>query len=287
LHPFLTIANLHPEFYETMIKSIPLLKHSSEYNFFIIAGPCVVESEELCFEVAEKVKAISDNLQIPFIFKASYKKANRSRVDSFSTIGELRSLEIIKKVRGKFQIPVLTDIHSVEDADLAACYVDVLQIPAFLCRQTELLIAAAETGKWINIKKGQFLSAESMKYAVEKVRRAGNENIMLTERGSMFGYHDLIVDYRSIPEMQKNKVAVVLDVTHSLQQPNQNSGITGGKPDLIATMAKAGIAAGADGIFIETHPDPSKALSDGANMLKLELLEPLLYQLQKIKRALV
>ena len=269
-----------------MIESIPNIKYTTGKNFFLIAGPCIVESEELCFTIAEKVKSITDKLQIPFIFKASYKKANRSRLDSFSTIGEEKSLAIIKKIGEKLKLPTLTDIHSAEEAKIAAQYVDVLQIPAFLCRQTELLIAAAQTGKWVNIKKGQFLSAESMKHAVEKVRNSGNNNIMLTERGTMFGYQDLIVDYRGIPEMQKNNVPVILDVTHSLQQPNQSSGVTGGKPQLIATIAKAGIAVGVDGIFIETHPDPSKALSDGANMLKLDLLEELLCNLLKIRLCL-
>ncbi len=269
-----------------MINSIPNVKYTSRNNFFLIAGPCIVESEELCFEVAEKVKAITDKLQIPYIFKASYKKANRSRLDSFSTIGEEKSLDIIKRVGEKLKLPTLTDIHSAEEAKIAAQYVDVLQIPAFLCRQTELLVAAAETGKWVNIKKGQFLSAESMKHAVEKVRASNNNCIMLTERGTMFGYQDLIVDYRGIPEMQKNNVPVILDVTHSLQQPNQSSGVTGGKPELIATIAKAGIAVGVDGIFIETHPNPSKALSDGANMLRLDLLEDLLTILIRIHTSL-
>lgn len=269
-----------------MIKSIPNIKHTSSNNFFLIAGPCIVESEELCFEIAEKVKGISNKLQIPYIFKASYKKANRSRLDSFSTIGEEKSLEIIKKIKDKLQLPTLTDIHSVEEASIAANYVDVLQIPAFLCRQTELLVAAAETAKWVNIKKGQFLSPESMKHAVEKVRKSGNDKIMLTERGTTFGYQDLIVDYRGIPEMQKNNVPVILDITHSLQQPNQSSGVTGGKPELITTIAKAGIAVGVDGIFIETHPHPSKALSDGANMLKLDLLEELLTKLIAIRASL-
>lgn len=269
-----------------MIASIPNIQHTTSQNFFLIAGPCIVESEELCFEIACTVKAITDKLQIPYIFKASYKKANRSRLDSFSTIGEEKSLDIIKNIGTKLKLPTLTDIHSVEEAKIAAKYVDVLQIPAFLCRQTELLLAAAQTGKWVNIKKGQFLSAEAMKHAVEKVRQSGNNNIMLTERGTTFGYQDLIVDYRGIPEMQKNKVPVILDVTHSLQQPNQSSGVTGGKPELIETIAKAGIAVGVDGIFIETHPNPSKALSDGANMLRLDLLEELLIKLVHIKKSI-
>ena len=255
-------------------------------NFFLLAGPCAVENTEMPLEIAIKVKAICDKLNIPYIFKASYRKANRSRLDSFTGIGDIKALEAIKKVSDQLGIPTVTDIHTAEEAAMAAEYVDVLQIPAFLCRQTDLLVAAAKTGKIVNIKKGQFLSAESMKYAVQKIRETGNENVMLTERGNMFGYQDMVIDYRGIPEMQKNNVPVILDITHSLQQPNQASGVTGGQPQLIETVAKAGIAVGVDGIFIETHPDPSVALSDGANMLKLDHLENLLEKLVKIRQAI-
>lgn len=269
-----------------MINKIPNIKFSNKGNFFLIAGPCVVEGESIVMEIAERITEISSKFEIPFIFKASFKKANRSRIDSFTGIGDLEGLEIIRKAGEKYKIPTITDIHTAEDADLAAKYVDVLQIPAFLCRQTDLLIAAAHTGKWVNVKKGQFLSAGSMKYAVDKIRQAGNDQIMLTERGTTFGYNDLVVDFRSIPEMQKNKVPVILDVTHSLQQPNQQSGVTGGQPEMIETIAMAGIAVGVDGIFIETHPDPSKAKSDGANMLQLDKLEDLLIKLIKIRRSI-
>ena len=270
-----------------MIENIKNIKYVSKNNFFLLAGPCVVEGEEITFAIAEKIKTICDKLEIPFIFKASYRKANRSRMDSFTGIGDEKALSIIKTIGEKYQLPTVTDIHTEEEAFLAANYVDVLQIPAFLCRQTNLLVAAAKTGKFVNIKKGQFVSAESMKFAVDKVRQAGNNNIMLTERGAMFGYHDLVVDYRSIPEMQKNNVPVILDITHSLQQPNQSKGVTGGKPELIATIAKAGIAVGVDGIFVETHPDPANAKSDGANMLHLDHLENLLIQLVKIRKAVL
>jgi 2-dehydro-3-deoxyphosphooctonate aldolase (KDO 8-P synthase) len=269
-----------------MSLNINRIRFTETGNFFLMAGPCVVEGEQLCFDIACKIKEISEKHQIPFIFKASYRKANRSRLDSFTGIGDQKSLEILSKIGKELSLPVVTDIHTAEEAELAAAYVDVLQIPAFLCRQTDLLVAAANTGKYVNIKKGQFLSPSSMKHAVEKVRQAGNQNIILTERGTTFGYGDLIVDFRGIPEMQKNKVPVVLDVTHSLQQPNQESGVTGGRPDMIETLAKAGIAAGADGLFIETHPDPSKALSDGANMLTLDQLESLMEKLIRIKKAL-
>jgi 2-dehydro-3-deoxyphosphooctonate aldolase (KDO 8-P synthase) len=265
---------------------IPNLKHLDKNNFFLLAGPCVVESEEICFEIAEKVKSVTDKLGIPYIFKASYRKANRSRLDSFTGIGDEKGLEIIAKVGKHFNIPTVTDIHAHEEAARAAKYVDVLQIPAFLCRQTDLLVAAAQTGKFVNIKKGQFLSAGSMKFAVDKVRESGNNNVMLTERGTFLGYQDLVVDYRGIPEMQENKVPVIMDITHSLQQPNQTSGVTGGKPELIGTIAKAAIAVGADGIFLETHPNPSKAKSDGANMLHLNHFEKLMTDLIRIREAI-
>lgn len=263
---------------------IPKQKHEGK-NFLLLAGPCVIEGEEMAFDIAEKIAAICDKLEIPFVFKGSYRKANRSRIDSFTGIGDEKALGILKAVGEKYNIPTVTDIHSADEAAMAAKYVDVLQIPAFLCRQTDLLIAAAETGKVVNIKKGQFLSAESMKFAVDKVRDSGNDNVMLTERGTTFGYQDLVVDYRGIPEMRKNNCPVILDITHSLQQPNQTSGVTGGKPELIETIARAGIAVGADGIFIETHPNPSIAKSDGANMLQLDLLENLLTKLVKLKQA--
>jgi 2-dehydro-3-deoxyphosphooctonate aldolase (KDO 8-P synthase) len=263
---------------------VPKLKHAGK-NFILIAGPCIIEGEEMAFDIAEKILKISDRLELPFIFKGSYRKANRSRIDSFTGIGDEKALNILKSVGEKFQIPTTTDVHSAEEATLAAQYVDVLQIPAFLCRQTDLLIAAAKTGKVVNIKKGQFLSAGSMQFAVDKVRDSGNQNVMLTERGTTFGYQDLIVDYRGVPEMKQNNCPVILDITHSLQQPNQTSGVTGGKPELIETVAKAGIAVGIDGIFIETHPNPSIAKSDGANMLRLDLLEQLLVKLVKLKQA--
>lgn len=257
----------------------------NEKNFFLIAGPCVVESEELVMEVAEKVSGICKNLGIPYIFKASYRKANRTSASSFTGIGDDNALALVKKTGQKFGLPVTSDIHAHDEAAPAAQYIDVLQIPAFLCRQTDLLVAAAETGKVINVKKGQFLSGPAMKFAVEKIRKAGNNKIILTERGTTFGYQDMVVDYRNIPWMQAHGVPVVMDCTHSLQQPNQTSGVTGGNPQLIGTIAKAAIAAGAEGLFIETHPDPASAKSDGANMLQLDLLEPLLKQLLKIKEV--
>lgn len=272
---------------QDILSKIPRLRHLDSGNFFLMAGPCVIENEEMPLEIAERILSITNRLQIPFIFKASYRKANRSKLSSFTGIGDNKALKILKEVGQKFNIPVVTDIHTNEEATLAAEYADVLQIPAFLCRQTELLVSAAKTGKCINIKKGQFLSADAMRFAVEKVREAGNENIMLTERGTTFGYQDLVVDYRGIPEMQQNDVPVVLDCTHSLQQPNQVAGVTGGQPELIETIAKAGIAVGVDGLFIETHPDPSLAKSDGANMLKLDLLEGLLEKLLKIRKAIL
>jgi 2-dehydro-3-deoxyphosphooctonate aldolase (KDO 8-P synthase) len=254
-------------------------------NFFLIAGPCVVESEELVMEVADKVAPLCRDLGIPYIFKASYRKANRTSAGSFTGIGDEEALSLVKKVGEKFQLPTTSDIHAHEEAAMAAKYIDVLQIPAFLCRQTDLLIAAAETGKIVNVKKGQFLSGPAMKFAVEKIRNAGNEKIILTERGTTFGYQDLVVDYRNIPWMQAHKVPVVMDVTHSLQQPNQTSGVTGGNPQLIETIAKAALAAGADGLFIETHPNPAVAKSDGANMLKLDLLGELLKKLVKLRKS--
>ena len=254
-------------------------------NFFIMAGPCVVESEDVIMRTAEKVVAICERLKVPLIFKSSYRKANRSRLDSFSGIGDVPALKILAKVRETFGVPLVTDIHAADEAAMAAEYVDVLQIPAFLCRQTDILIAAAQTGKVVNVKKGQFLSAESMKFAVDKIQQSGNDKIMLTDRGTMFGYHDLIVDYRAIPIMQGLSVPVVLDCTHSLQQPNTASGVTGGNPQMIETIARAGIAVGADGLFIETHPDPAHAKSDGANMLNLALLEPLLEKLVALRQV--
>jgi len=267
------------------MNNIPNIKNTDAGNFFLIAGPCVVESEENVFEIARTIKEITDRLRIPFIFKASYRKANRSRLDSFSGIGDDKALSIIKSVKDKLQLPTLTDVHTAEECEIAAPAVDVLQIPAFLCRQTDLLVAAAKTGKVVNIKKGQFLSAEAMQFAVNKVKESGNDNVWLTERGTTFGYQDMVVDYRGIPAMRKF-APTILDITHSLQQPNQPSGITGGKPALIETIAKAGIAVGADGIFIETHPDPANAKSDGANMLSLNLLEDLLVKLIKIRQAI-
>ncbi len=245
-------------------------------NFFLLAGPCVIEGEKMAMEIAEKIVETTTRLNIPYIFKGSYRKANRSRIDSFTGIGDIEALGILRKVRKTFGCPVVTDIHAPEEAEMAAEFVDVLQIPAFLCRQTDLLIAAARTGKTVNIKKGQFLSPEAMQFAIQKVRDAGNQNVAVTERGVSFGYQDLIVDYRGIPEMQKFGCPVILDATHSLQQPNQPKGVTGGRPDLIETIARAGIAVGVDGLFIETHPEPLKAKSDGANMLPLEQLPQLL-----------
>jgi 2-dehydro-3-deoxyphosphooctonate aldolase (KDO 8-P synthase) len=256
-------------------------------NFFLIAGPCVIEGEEMAFDIAEQLVKITERLHIPYLFKGSYRKANRSRLDSFTGIGDEKALRILQAIGKRFNIQTVTDIHTAEEAQLAAEYVDVLQIPAFLCRQTDLLVAAAQTGKTVNIKKGQFVSAESMQFAAQKVADSGNPNVMLTERGTMFGYQDLVVDFRSIPAMQQFGYPVVLDVTHSLQQPNQTCGISGGRPDLIETIAKAGIAVGADGLFMETHQNPAVAKSDGTNMLRLDLMEGLLEKLVKIRKAIV
>lgn len=256
-------------------------------NFFLIAGPCVVESEEMVMEIADKVYTICKRLEIPYIFKASYRKANRTSANSFTGLGDDTGMELIKKVGLTYGLPTTSDVHAAEETAIAAKYIDVLQIPAFLCRQTDLLVAAAETGKVVNVKKGQFLSGPSMKFAVEKIQKAGNNKVMLTERGTTFGYQDLVVDYRNIPWMKEQNVPVIMDCTHSLQQPNQTSGVTGGNPQLIGTIAKAAIATGADGLFIETHPNPAVAKSDGANMLRLDLLEPLLEQLLRIRKAVL
>lgn len=272
---------------EKFLKDLFANQSYDDKNFFLIAGPCVVESEEIVMEVAEKVSTICKELGIPYVFKASYRKANRTSAWSFTGIGDEPALEILNNVGRKFEVPTTSDIHARDEADEAANHVDILQIPAFLCRQTDLLVAAAETGNIVNVKKGQFLSGEAMRFAVDKIRNAGNDKIILTERGTTFGYQDLVVDYRNIPIMQSHGVPVVMDCTHSLQQPNQATGITGGNPQMIATIAKAAVAVGADGLFIETHSNPSEALSDGANMLKLDLLKGLLEQLLRIRRAVV
>lgn len=260
---------------------------SPSHNFFLMAGPCVVEGEEMAFQIAETLVNVCDKLQVPFIFKGSYRKANRSRIDSFTGIGDEKALTILAEIGEKFNIPVVTDIHETHEAAMAAQYVDILQIPAFLCRQTDLLVAAAKTNKIVNIKKGQFLSPQAMRYAIDKVRNTGNSEVMLTERGTTFGYTDLIVDYRAIPQMQTFGCPVVLDATHSLQQPNQTNGVTGGLPMLIETIAKAGVAVGVDGLFIETHYDPSIAKSDGANMLPLAKIEDLLRKLVAIRQSII
>ena len=269
------------------LENVPLLKNTDSGNFFLMAGPCAIEGEDIALRIAERIVAITAKLQIPFIFKGSYRKANRSRIDSFTGIGDEKALKILQKVSREFGVPTVTDIHESDEAAMAAEYVDILQIPAFLCRQTDLLVAAAQTGKTINIKKGQFLSAGSMKFAVDKVKDSGKPNVILTDRGNTFGYQDLIVDYRGIPEMKSFGVPVVMDCTHSLQQPNQTSGVTGGKPALIETIAKAAIAVGADGLFIETHPDPAQAKSDGANMLHLDYLEDLMTKLVRLRQAVI
>lgn len=266
---------------------IPKLKHTESDNFFLMAGPCAIEGEDIAMQIAERLKALTDTLQIPLIFKGSYRKANRSRLDSFTGIGDEKALRILQKISKEFDVPTVTDIHETEEAAMAAEYVDVLQIPAFLCRQTDLLIAAAKTGKVVNIKKGQFLSGAAMRFAVEKINDSGNDKVILTDRGNSFGYSDLVVDFRNLPEMKAIGAPVVMDVTHSLQQPNQSSGVTGGKPALIETIAKAAIAVGADGLFIETHPQPSVAKSDGANMLPLDQLENLLRKLIRIRQAVL
>lgn len=268
------------------LKSINGIKHLDSGNFFLLAGPCVVENEEITFGIAEKVKEITDKYKIPYIFKASYRKANRSKMDSFSGIGDEKALNILLEVKKRYGLPIVTDIHTAEEAVMAAKYVDVLQIPAFLCRQTDLLVAAAKTGRVVNVKKGQFVSPESMKFAAQKIVDSGNNNVMLTDRGTQFGYHDLIVDFRGIPVMREFGFPVVVDVTHSLQQPNQTSGVTGGKPEMIETISRAAIACGADGLFMETHPNPAKALSDGANMLDLKHLENLLDHLVQIRQVI-
>lgn len=272
---------------DSFLKELFTGQSYDENQFFLIAGPCVVEDEDLLMSVAGKVSAICRNLGIPYIFKSSYRKANRTSAKSFSGIGDIEALRLLKKTGEKFSLPVTSDIHAHEEAAMAADYIDVLQIPAFLCRQTDLLVAAAKTHKIVNVKKGQFLSGASMKFAVEKIKEAGNEKIMLTERGSSFGYTDLVVDYRNIPIMQQAKVPVIMDCTHSLQQPNQPGGVTGGNPEMITTIARAAIAAGADGIFIETHPNPAVAKSDGANMLRLDKIEMLLQSLVKLRKAIL
>lgn len=263
-----------------------VLNHYSDANFFLLAGPCVIEDEKMPFLIAERISLICKKMNIPYVFKASYKKANRSKLNSFTGIGDKVGLKILHEIKNQYDIPVVTDVHTEEEAEKAAEYVDVLQIPAFLCRQTDLLVAAARTQRCVNIKKGQFLSPEAMRFAVEKVKNINNQDVMITERGTTFGYQDLVVDFRSIPIMQKCEVPVIMDVTHSLQQPNQSAGVTGGQPEMIETIAKAAVAVGVDGLFIETHPNPKQALSDGANMLELDLLEDLLEKLVRIRKSL-
>ncbi len=267
-----------------MIENIPLIKNLDSDNFFLLAGPCAIEGEDMALRIAERVVEITDKLKIPYIFKGSFKKANRSRLDSFTGIGDEKALKILEKVSKTFGIPTVTDIHTNEDAAMAAEYVDILQIPAFLVRQTDLVVAAAKTGKYVNLKKGQFMAPESMQHAVVKVQESGNDNVLITDRGSMFGYQDMIVDFRGVPTM-KQYAPVIMDITHSLQQPNQTSGVTGGRPDMIETIGKAAIATGADGIFIETHFDPANAKSDGANMLHLDHFEDLMTKLVAIRQT--
>ncbi len=266
------------------LSEIPNIKHAKANNFFLLAGPCAIESEDMALRIAERALEITDKLEIPYIFKGSFKKANRSRIDSFTGIGDQKALKILRKVSETFKIPTVTDIHQVSDAAMAAAYVDVLQIPAFLVRQTDLVVAAAQTGKVVNLKKGQFMSPEAMKHAVQKVKDTAGDKAWITDRGTMFGYQDMVVDFRGIPTM-KQYAPVILDVTHSLQQPNQSVGVTGGRPDMIATIARAGIATGADGLFIETHFDPANAKSDGANMLDIANLEQLLTDLVAIRKT--
>lgn len=267
------------------LNAIPKIKHANSDQFFLLAGPCAIEGEAMALRIAEQVVSIADDLKIPYIFKGSFKKANRSRIDSFTGIGDEKALKILRKVSETFDIPTVTDIHTNEDAAMAAAYVDVLQIPAFLVRQTDLVVAAAKTGKVVNLKKGQFMSPAAMQHAVQKVKDAGNEKAWITDRGTMFGYQDMVVDFRGIPEMQ-TFAPTILDVTHSLQQPNQTSGVTGGRPDMIETIARAGIACGVDGLFIETHFDPANAKSDGANMLNLQHLKQLLSNLTAIRKTI-
>ena len=268
------------------LRNIPNIKNSDFNNFFLLAGPCAIEGEEMALRIAEKVVKITDDLKIPYVFKGSFKKANRSRIDSFTGIGDEKALKILRKVSETFNVPTVTDIHTNEDANKAAQYVDILQIPAFLVRQTDLVVAAANTGKTVNLKKGQFMSPEAMQHAVQKVLDSGNENTMITDRGTMFGYQDMIVDFRGIPTM-KQFATTVLDITHSLQQPNQASGVTGGRPNMIETIARAGVATGVDGLFIETHFDPANAKSDGANMLHIDYLEQLLKNLTRIRQTIL
>lgn len=267
------------------LQEIPKIKHSTSNNFFLLAGPCAIEGEEMAMRIAEKIVGITNKLEIPFIFKGSYRKANRSRIDSFTGIGDEKALQILQKVSNRFDIPTVTDIHEASEAAIAAQYVDVLQIPAFLVRQTDLVVAAANTGKVVNLKKGQFMSPEAMQHAVQKVKDSGSDKAWITDRGTMFGYQDMIVDFRGIPTM-KQYAPVVLDVTHSLQQPNQSAGVTGGRPEMISTIARAGMAAGVDGLFIETHFDPANAKSDGANMLDISQLEKLLTDLVAIRKVI-
>lgn len=269
-----------------VINQIPQIRHTDSGNFFVFAGPCVIEGEDMAMRIAEHLVTVCERLHIPLVFKGSYRKANRSRIDSFSGIGDEKALKILQKVSQSFEVPTVTDFHSAEEASMAAEYVDVLQVPAFLCRQTDILIAAAKTGKVVNIKKGQFLAPEAMEHAVKKVKDSNNDKVIITDRGTMFGYYDLIVDYRGIPIMQQH-TPVVLDITHSLQQPNQASGVTGGKPALIETIARAGVAVGVDGLFLETHFDPCNAKSDGANMLDLQLFEGLMQRLIRIRQVVI